>query len=91
MNKTLKRVLTETAFIAVITTCVGLGCFFVGRAYEANNNHYRLRALQLTVNDIPVEFIDYLPGMNGTKDKPELCGAYYDSVRQAVMLIEINK
>jgi len=62
----------------------------VQRLQEQANEHYLVHAAQLTANDIPIWFEDEVPGMGGTKEKPVLCGAYYDSTKQSVILFTVK-
>lgn len=90
----MKRVLLNGILPTIAIVTGSLGCFYIGRSYEASthteNEHYRIHAAQLTANDIPIWFEDEIPGMGGTKEKPVLCGAYYDSTKQSVILFTVK-
>lgn len=98
----MKRVIKDTLLIGLFIAISSTLTYYYGKRVqrfadkvqhlqEEENKHYLLRSLQLTANDLPVYFVDQIPGMGGTKEKPELCGAYYDPKMQSIVLISKNK
>lgn len=55
-----------------------------------NRQHFLMEAVQLTKNDIVVDYIDYMPGMGGTKEKPDTCLAYYQPEKKSIMVLPIH-
>lgn len=76
----------ESILMITLLCATGIACFLWGCACSQRNEHYRLHAAQLTANDIPIYYVDQLPGIGGTKEKPDTCLAYYDPAIQSVNL-----
>lgn len=91
----MKQVLKDGLIVAVALIITGILTYYYGkhvqRYVDDVNTHYRLHAAQLTANDIPIYYVDEIPGMAGTKEKPVLCEAYYDSAMRSVILFTVNE